>query len=116
MRALRIVQALASGAADVIGLGRPLCVDTDAPNALFGGAEELVRYEDDLDLLPPWLRFLKRFQMVKAINGFAGIYWFYQQLWMLGHESRVDRGFPVMKAFRLVDARNKRIMKERVAL
>ncbi|MBL43643.1 MAG: NADH:flavin oxidoreductase [Sphingomonadaceae bacterium] len=109
-------QALASGAADVIGLGRPLCVDTDAPNALFGGAEELVRYEDDLDLLPPWLRFLKRFQMVKAINGFAGIYWFYQQLWMLGHESRVDRGFPVMKAFRLVDARNKRIMKERVAL
>ena len=53
---------------------------------------------------------------MKAINGFAGIYWFYQQLWMLGHESRVDRGFPVMKAFRLVDARNKRIMKERVAL
>ena len=108
-------QALTSGAADVIGLGRPLCVDTDAPARLLEGAEQLARYEDDLDLVPGWLGFLKRFQMVKAISGFAGIYWFYQQLWMLGHDGRVDRDFPVFKAFRLVDARGKRIMKERTA-
>ena len=108
-------QALTSGAADVIGLGRPLCVDTDAPARLLEGAEQLARYEDDLDLVPGWLGFLKRFQMVKAISGFAGIYWFYQQLWMLGHDGRVDRDFPVFKAFRLVDARGKRIMKERAA-
>ena len=108
-------QALTNGAADVIGLGRPLCVDTDAPARLLEGAEQLARYEDDLDLVPGWLGFLKRFQMVKAISGFAGIYWFYQQLWMLGHDGRVDRDFPVFKAFRLVDARGKRIMKERTA-
>ena len=42
--------------------------------------------------------------MMKAINGFAGIYWFYQQIWLLGHEGRVDDGFPVFKAFRLVEA------------
>ncbi|MDP7324968.1 MAG: NADH:flavin oxidoreductase/NADH oxidase family protein [Qipengyuania citrea] len=108
-------QALTSGAADLIGLGRPLCVDTDAPARLLEGAEQLARYEDDLDLVPGWLGFLKRFQMVKAISGFAGIYWFYQQLWMLGHDGRVDRDFPVFKAFRLVDARGKRIMKERAA-
>ncbi|MCZ4263827.1 NADH:flavin oxidoreductase/NADH oxidase family protein [Qipengyuania citrea] len=108
-------QALTSGAADVIGLGRPLCVDTDAPARLLEGAEQLARYEDGLDLVPGWLGFLKRFQMVKAITGFAGIYWFYQQLWMLGHDGRVDRDFPVFKAFRLVDARGKRIMKERTA-
>ena len=108
-------QALTSGAADVIGLGRPLCVDTDAPARLLEGAEQLARYEDGLDLVPGWLGFLKRFQMVKAITGFAGIYWFYQQLWMLGHDGRVDRDFPVFKAFRLVDARGKRIMKERAA-
>ncbi|HAV79855.1 MAG TPA: NADH:flavin oxidoreductase, partial [Erythrobacter sp.] len=64
-------QALTSGAADVIGLGRPLCVDTDAPARLLEGAEQLARYEDDLDLVPGWLGFLKRFQMVKAISGFA---------------------------------------------
>ncbi|WP_324829295.1 NADH:flavin oxidoreductase/NADH oxidase family protein [Qipengyuania zhejiangensis] len=108
-------QALECGAADVIGLGRPLCVDTDAPRALLASADELARYENNLDLLPPWLGFLKRFQMMKAINGFAGIYWFYEQLWMLGHEGRVDRDLSVMKAFRMVDARNRRIMKERRA-
>lgn len=109
-------EALASGAADLIGLGRPLCVDTDAPAQLLKGAERLARYEDNLDLLPRWLGFLKRFQLMKAISGFAGIYWFYQQIWLLGHEGRVDRDLSVLKAFRTVDARNRRIMKERAAL
>ncbi|WP_370297906.1 NADH:flavin oxidoreductase/NADH oxidase family protein [Qipengyuania mesophila] len=109
-------EALASGAADVIGLGRPLCVDTDAPAQLLKGAERLARYEDNLDLLPSWFGFLKRFQLMKAINGFAGIYWFYQQLWLLGHEGRVDRALSVFKAFRILEARNKRIMQERAAL
>ncbi len=106
-------QALEIGAADVIGLGRPLCVQTDGANQLMQGVEALPRYEDNLDLIPSWLGFLKGLQMMKAINGFAGIYWFYQQIWMLGHEGRVDDSFPVFKAFRLVDARNKQIMKAR---
>ena len=110
-----MVQALESGAADVIGLGRPMCLDTRAPAQLLAGAGQLARYENDLDLLPGWLGFLKRFQVIKAVNGFAGIYWFYQQLWLLGHEGRVDRDLSVMKAFRTVDARNKRIMKARRA-
>lgn len=109
-------EALASGATDVIGIGRPMCVDTDAPAQLLAGAERLARYEDNLDLLPQWLGFLKRLQMMKAINGFAGIYWFYEQIWLLGHEGRVDRDLSVFKAFRIVNARNRRIMKERRAL
>ncbi len=106
-------QALESGAADVIGLGRPMCLMTDAPKRLTGGLAELPRYEDQLDLLPGWLSFLKRIQTVKAVSSFAGIYWFYQQLWMLGHEGRVDEGFSVLKAFRLVEARGKAIMAQR---
>jgi 2,4-dienoyl-CoA reductase-like NADH-dependent reductase (Old Yellow Enzyme family) len=108
-------QALESGAADVIGLGRPMCLDTQAPAQLLAGAGQLARYENDLDLLPNWLGFLKRFQAMKAVNGFAGIYWFYEQLWLLGHEGRVDRNLSVFKAFRTVDARNRRIMKARRA-
>lgn len=108
-----MAQALESGAADVIGLGRPTCVITDAPRQLIEGREQLPRYEDDLDMIPSWLGFLKRFQMMKAINGFAGIYWFYQQIWLLGHEGRVDEDFSVFKAFRLVDARNKSIQAQR---
>ena len=106
-------QALDMGAADVIGLGRPMCVVVDAPKQLLEGREDLPRFEDRLDLIPAWLGFLKRFQMMKAINGFAGIYWFYQQIWLLGHEGRVDEDFPVFRAFRIVDARNKTIMKAR---
>ena len=105
--------ALARGAADVIGLGRPLCVDTAAPAQLLAGADHLERYEDRLDLLPRWLSGLKRFQLVKAISGFAGIYWFYQQIWLLGTVGRVDRDLSVFRAFRKVDARNRRIMRER---
>jgi len=109
-------QAVEIGAADVVGLGRPLCVATDGASQLLNGAEELPRYEDSLDLIPNWLGFLKGLQMMKAINGFAAIYWFYQQIWMLGHEGKTDEGFPVFKAFRIVDARNKQIMKARARL
>ena len=77
------------------------------------GRKELPQFEDDLDMIPGWLSFLKRFQVMKAINGFAGIYWFYQQIWLLGHEGRVDANFPVFKAFRIVDARSKAIQKQR---
>ncbi|MEM9500736.1 MAG: NADH:flavin oxidoreductase/NADH oxidase family protein [Pseudomonadota bacterium] len=106
-------QALDMGAADVIGLGRPMCLLTDAPRQLIDGLDALPRYEDGLDMIPDWLGFLKGLQMMKAINGFAAIYWFYQQIWLLGHEGRKDEVFPVFKAFRIVDARNKAIMKAR---
>ncbi len=106
-------QALAGGAADVIGLGRPMCLMTDAPKRLLAGDETLPRYEDGLGLIPGWLGFLRRFQTVKAIDGFAGIYWFYQQLWLLGHIGRIDQKLSVFSAFRTLEARNKAIMKAR---
>ncbi|MGB2314464.1 MAG: NADH:flavin oxidoreductase/NADH oxidase family protein, partial [Porticoccaceae bacterium] len=37
-------QALQTGSADIIGLGRPLCVMTDAPKQLLEGLAELPRY------------------------------------------------------------------------
>lgn len=106
-------QALERGAADVIGLGRPMCLTTDAPEQLLAGAKQLPRYEDGVGLVPGWLGFLKRFQLVKAIDGFAGIYWFYQQLWLLGHDGRTDETLRVFSAFRILEARNKAIMKAR---
>ncbi|BDI60504.1 NADH:flavin oxidoreductase/NADH oxidase family protein [Qipengyuania nanhaisediminis] len=105
-----MVQALEAGAADVIGLGRPMCLVTNAPHQVIEGRAQLPRYEDDLGLVPGWLGFLKRIKMVRAVDGFAGIYWFYQQLWLLGHEGRVDEDFSVFKAFRLVEARNKALI------
>lgn len=106
-------QALADGAADVIGLGRPMCVMTDAPNQLLAGRDELPRYENQLQLIPDWLGFLKRFQMVKAIDGFATIYWFYEQLHNLGHRGHTDADLSVFKGLRAVEARNKEILAAR---
>lgn len=41
-------QALASGALDMIGLGRPMCVETDAPDRLLAGAESVGAWEREI--------------------------------------------------------------------
>ena len=46
---------LETGGADMIGLGRPLCVDADGPNRLLNGEDELARYEDNLSHFPDGL-------------------------------------------------------------
>ena len=107
--------ALADGAADVIGLGRPMCLLTDAPRQLLDGRATLPSYEADLRLIPEWASGLRRFQMVKAIDGFAAIYWFYQQLFLLGHEGRTDEDLSVFAALRALEARNKQLLAARVA-
>jgi len=105
--------ALSSGAADLIGLGRPMCVMTDAPKRLLEDLEALPRFEDRLHLLPSWLGFLMRFQMVKAVASFAVIYWFYEQLENLGKNGKTDPNLSVFKAFLAVEKRNKRILAAR---
>ena len=108
-----MTSALESGAADLIGLGRPMCVMTDAPKQLLDGLEALPRFEDELQLIPDWLGFLNKFQMVKAISGFATIYWFYEQLESIGKRGTTIPKLSVFKAFRAVEARNKRILAAR---
>ena len=103
-------QAVSSGAADVVGLGRPMCVMTDAPKMLLEGIDKLPRFEDELKLLPPFLRFLEQFQMIKSIAGFATIYWFYEQLYKIGNTGKSDDNLSVFKALRAVETRNKRIL------
>jgi 2,4-dienoyl-CoA reductase-like NADH-dependent reductase (Old Yellow Enzyme family) len=66
--------ALASGELDVIGLGRPLCVDTDLPAQLLSGAtQEAVSYERQID--PPR----------------AGLAWFCLQILKIGRGEAPDR-------------------------
>ena len=78
--------ALESGAADMIGIGRPMCVMTDAPAQLLAGVKELPRFEDTLSLLPRALRFLNGIKMVRTVGAFATQYWFYEQIAALGHQ------------------------------
>ena len=62
-----MVHAIESGAADLIGIGRPLCVLTDAPKKLFDGLNELPRYEKELKFFPRWLSFLSKIQPFKTM-------------------------------------------------
>lgn len=93
-------EAINSGAADLIGLGRPLCVDTDAPAQLLSGVEELNRYENSLSLFPGWLSFLTAIPAIRAMAGFSLQFWYYAQLLALGRRGEVDRNLSVFAATR----------------
>lgn len=91
-------QALQNGSADIIGLGRPLCVMTDAPKQLFEGLDELPRYEESLSLLPNWLAFLTNIKLVRAMAGFAVQYWYYGQIDAIGRTGKANTELTVLKA------------------
>lgn len=108
-------QALRSGAADVIGLARPLCVLPEAPRRLLGGMAMLPKVENQLKLLPEYLSGLRKFKMVRGIEGFAVQYWFYAQIYALGQTGRTKPDMSVFAALREVEAFQKRWLKERKA-
>ena len=107
--------ALGSGAADLIGLGRPMCYDTDAPKHILDGGEALRRWEDELHLLPKPLRFLSAVPAIKPMVGFAVQFWYYGQLDALGKSGKPDPNLSVFSAFRGVEKRNKEWAAQRTA-
>ncbi|MBK9004364.1 MAG: NADH:flavin oxidoreductase/NADH oxidase family protein [Sphingomonadales bacterium] len=108
-------QALKQGAADVIGIGRPLCYFPDAAKRLLGGMEMLPRKENELALFPPSLQWLKRWKAMRAIDSFACQYWFYSQIYALGKTGRPATDMSVFQAMREVEGTHKRWLKERRA-
>jgi len=96
-------QAVDSGAADVVGLGRPLCVQTDGAKHILEGADSLPAVENDLSLFPPILQFLNGVKMLRAAAGFATQFWFYMQIYALGRTGRTDPDLSVFKAWRSVE-------------
>jgi 2,4-dienoyl-CoA reductase-like NADH-dependent reductase (Old Yellow Enzyme family) len=108
-----IEQALRSGAADVVGLGRPLCVMPEAAKRLLGGMAMLPRHENQLRLLPDWLASLRKVKLVRGIEGFAVQYWFYSQIYALGRTGRAKPDMTVFAAMREVESYQKNWLKER---
>lgn len=106
-------QALKSGAADLVGLGRPLCVLPDAPKRLLAGMAMLPKFENQLQLLPDWLASLRKIKMVRGIEGFGVQYWFYSQLYALGRTGRTKPDMTVFAAMREVEAYQKQWLKDR---
>lgn len=102
--------ALADGEADLIGLGRPLCVDPTLPGKLLTGEiDALPRFEDSLRLGPTrWLGPNSPIGLVKALNGFGAMGWYYQHLLTLADGGEPDRSLGLFKAFRRDQAEQKR--------
>jgi len=87
----------------LIGIGRPMVVDPDAPRRLLEGAESLDRYEERLRLGPGFFSQRSSSKMVRAINGFGALYWQYQQLRRIGRGQAADMKLGLLKA--LMDER-----------
>ena len=90
--------ALETGCADMIGIGRPMCVMTDAPAQLLNGLDELPRFEDSLSLLPKALKFLNMIKLLRTVGAFATQYWFYEQIASLGESGTTRDDLGVMAA------------------
>ncbi len=92
-------EALASGAAHVIGIARPLCVEPDIPKQLMSGAIEAApAWEQGLRLGPGVLGPASSIDLVKALNGFGAMAFFYQNIF------RLADGLPARKQMALLPA------------
>ncbi|MAN61300.1 MAG: NADH:flavin oxidoreductase [Parvibaculum sp.] len=98
--------ALASGAADAIGIGRPMCVETDLPAQLLEGKiAEAPRYEDGLTLGKGWLLGQNSpSKLVRLINGMGAANWFMYQLLLQGREGQPKPELGLFTAFRRLQA------------
>lgn len=97
-QSIAMKQAIESRGADVIGLGRPMCVMTDAPNQLLNGIDELPRYESQLALFPKWLSWLTKLKILRTVSSFAVQYWYYGQIDSLGRTGKAAPDLSVLAA------------------
>ncbi|MEM8617624.1 MAG: NADH:flavin oxidoreductase/NADH oxidase family protein [Pseudomonadota bacterium] len=104
--------ALASGEADLIGLGRPLCVDVDAPAKLLSGEwETLPKWEKTLRIGPGIFGPNSSIGLFKALNGFGMQGWFYRQLHAIADGGEPNRKLGVLSAFLKMQGLDSRMAK-----
>ncbi|MBI1392176.1 MAG: NADH:flavin oxidoreductase [Alphaproteobacteria bacterium] len=93
-------EALSSGAAAVIGVARPLCVEPDLPKRLLAGKiDALPAFEKSLRIGPGVLGPNSPVAMVKAINGFASMAFYYQNIYRLADGKEALASMPLLPAF-----------------
>lgn len=115
-RLREVMEAVVTGgSADLVGLGRPMCVLADAPRRILAGDKELPRYEAQLSFFPPWLSFLSRIKTLRTIGTFGVQYWFYAQIDRLGHKGEAEPDLSVMAATAEVMKQQKRWLAARRA-
>jgi len=92
--------ALASGACDICGIARPLCVDPDVPQKLMAG---------EIDRVPSWEKTLRigpgifgpasKVDLIKALNGFSVMAFFYENIFRLADGFETKTSMAILPAF-----------------
>ena len=96
--------ALDAGACDMIGLGRPLCVDSEIVNKLVSKEVETTTiFEKSLQMGPSWLHWLiglnSPIRLFSALNGWGQQGWWCTQIINMGEGRDPDLELGVFKAF-----------------
>ena len=93
-------EALAGGACDVCGLARPLCVDPDLPNKLMrGDIGAAPSYEKRLRLGPGLFGPNSSVDLIRALNGFGVMAFFYQNIFRLADGLEARERMALLPAF-----------------
>lgn len=93
-------EAVVAGGADLIGLGRPLCVDTATPKKLLSGEIAAAdRWESRLRMGPGIFGPNSPIKLIKALNGFGAQGWYYEQIRLLAADKAPDAQLGVLQAF-----------------
>lgn len=97
---LTMVEALAEGELDMIGLARPLCADADIPRFLISGHISYApAYEVDLKIGNGWLGPASKNSFLRAINVQGEVAWFYQQMLQLSELKSARKCQGVLSSF-----------------
>jgi 2,4-dienoyl-CoA reductase-like NADH-dependent reductase (Old Yellow Enzyme family) len=92
-------EALSGGDVDAIGLARPLCVDPAFPAKILSGElHEAPDVDKDIRIGPGFLGPASPITAIKAINGFARIGWYYEQIYRLADGLEPDLSMSALKA------------------
>ncbi|KCZ56490.1 NADH:flavin oxidoreductase/NADH oxidase family protein [Hyphomonas chukchiensis] len=91
--------ALEAHEADLIGLGRPLCVDPATPLKLLSGEADATKWESQLRIGPGIFGPNSPIKLIQALNGFGAMGWYYEQIRLLGAGKPTDPKLGVLKAF-----------------
>lgn len=104
--------ALAEGSAHVIGIARPLCGAPDCAGPLLRGqADILPSFEHQLVMGRGWLGQNSPFSIVKMINGFGALGWYYEQIFRIADGLAPDLRMGVFKAFRTYQSKEAKAAK-----
>ncbi|MDH3375178.1 MAG: NADH:flavin oxidoreductase/NADH oxidase family protein [Gammaproteobacteria bacterium] len=101
-------EALSGGDVDMIGLARPLCVDPNFPARILSGElQQAPDVEKGLRIGPGILGPNSAIAAIKAMNGFARVGWYYEQLYRLADGLEPDMSMSALRALMSYDKSEK---------